>query len=134
MLKPILLGALLLSPTAAFAQTCLHGPNETPGERIRREQAIQFARQVNAAEKIPGPWIDPQRPQRRYRPLNELPNLPRVPAGFVVKLQTDGASYTFSLKDSRDACGFAVFSDQEGDVYASMPEPHQVTILPLGTR
>ena len=132
MFKPILIAALLLSlPTAAFTQTCLHGSNETAGERIRRERAITFARQVNAAEKVPGPWIDPQ---RRYRPLSELRNLPRVPAGFVVKLQTDGVSYTFSLKDSRDPCGFAVFSDQDGDVYASMPEPHQATLLPLGTR
>ena len=141
MLKPIVLGVLLLCPaTAAFAQTCLHGANETAGERTRREQAIQFARQLNAAEKFAATGIGPERQyrppteQRRYRPLNELPNLPRVPAGFVTKLQTDGASYTFSLKDSRDSCGFAVFSDQEGDVYASMPEPHQVTVVPLGTR
>ena len=132
MLKPILLGALLLSPTAAaFAQTCLHGAMETAGERLRREQAIQFAHQVNAAEKFAMWGIGPQ---RRYKPLSELPNLPRVPAGFVAKLQTDGMSYTVSLKDSRDACGFAVFSDQEGDVYASMPEPHQATVVPLGTR
>jgi hypothetical protein len=131
MFKPILIGAVLLTPAAAFAQNCLHGPNETAGERTRRDQAIQFARQVNAAEKFATLGIGPQ---RRYRPLDELPNLPRVPAGFVLRLHTDGAGYTFSLKDSRDPCGFAVFSDQEGDVYASMPEPHQATVVPLGTR
>lgn len=132
MLKSILIGALLLSPAAAFAQqTCLHGANETAGERMRREQAIQFSHQLNAAEKFATLGIGPQ---RRYRPLNELPNVPRVPGGFVLKLQTDGTAYTFSLKDSRDACGFAVFSDQDGDVYASMPEPHQATVVPLGTR
>jgi hypothetical protein len=128
MLKSILVGALLLSPAAAFAQNCLHGPGETAGERMRREQAIQFARQVNAAEKL---GIGPQ---RKYRPLGELPNLPRVPAGFVVQFHTDGTAYTFSLKDSRDPCRFAVFSDHESDVYATMPEPHAVTVLPLGTR
>ena len=130
MFKPILIGALLLSaaPTA-FAQDCLHGSNETAGERMRREQAIQFARQVNAAERFAA-GIGPQ---RRYRPLSELPNLPRVPAGFVAQLHTDGIGYTFSLKDSRDPCRFAVFSDQESDVYATMPEPDRPTVMPLGT-
>ena len=132
MFRPILIAALLLSPpTAAFAQTCLHGSNETAGERTRREQAIQFAHQLNAAEQFAGRGIGPQ---RRYRPLEELPNVPRIPAGFTLKLQTDGAGYAFALKDARDPCGFAVFSDQDGDVYASMPEPHQATLLPLGAR
>ena len=131
MFKFILIAALLLSPAAGFAQTCLHGPNETASERLRREQAIQFAHQINAAEKFAGLGIGPQRP---YRPLSELPNLPRVPAGFVPRLHTDGSGYTFSLKDSRDPCGFAIFSDQDGDVYASTPEPHQATVVPLGTR
>ncbi len=131
MFKSILIGALLLSPAAAFAQTCLHGPNETLNERTRRDQAIQFARQVNAAERFANLGLNPE---RRYRPLNELPNLPRVPAGFVPRLLTDGAGYTLSLKDSRDPCGFAVFSNEDGDVYAAVPEPHQATVLPLGTR
>lgn len=130
MFKPILMAALLLSPAGAFAQTCLHGPNETAGERTRREQAIQSARQVNAAEQFAKMGIGLQ---RRYRPLDELPNLPRVPGGFVLRLQTDGAGYTFALKDSRDPCGFAIFSDQEGDVYASSPEPDRVTVMPLAT-
>ena len=129
----VLIGALFLSPaTAAFAQNCLHGSSETAGERTRREQAITFARQLNAAETFASSGIGPQ--QRRYRPLNELPNVPRIPAGFALRLQTDGAGYIFTLKDSRDPCGFAVFSDQDGDVYATMPEPHQVTTVPLGTR
>ena len=132
MFKPILIGVLLLSPaTTAFAQNCLHGSSETFAERMRREQAVTFARQLNAAEKFAALGIGPQ---RRYRPLNELPNVPRIPAGFTLKLQTDGAGYTFSLKDSRDPCGFAVFSDQDGDVYATIPEPHQATVVPLGTR
>lgn len=132
MFKPILIAALLLSPaTAAVAQTCLHGSNETAGERMRREQAITFARQLNAAEKFAALGIGPQRP---YRPLQELPNVSRIPAGFTLKLQTDGAGYIFSLKDTRDPCGFAVFSDQDGDVYAAMPAPHQVTVVPLGTK
>ena len=131
MLKPSLMSVLLLTgPTVSFAQNCLHGSNETGAERTRREQAIQFAHRLNAAERL-APRLDPQ---RTYRPLNELTNLPSVPAGFAVKLHTDGVSYTFSLKDTRDPCRFAVFSDQESDVYAANPEPGQATIVPLGTK
>ena len=131
MFKPILIGALLLSPaTAAFAQTCLHGSSETAGERMRREQAITFARQLNAAEQAAAGLGA----RRGYRPLNELPNVPRIPAGFTLKLQTDGAGYIFSVKDTRDPCGFAVFSDQDGDVYVATPAPHQATVVPLDTR
>jgi hypothetical protein len=131
MLKPILIGALLLIlPAPVFAQACLHGSNETAGERMRREQAIVFARQLNAAEQAAAGLAARQ----GYRPLNELPNVPRIPTGFALKLQTDGTGYTFSLKDTRDPCGFAVFSDQDGDVYAATPEPRGPTVVPLGTR
>ncbi len=131
MFKPMVIGALLLSlPTAAFAQTCLHGTNETAGERIRREQAIAFAHQLNAIEKFARRGIGSA---RRYRSLEEL-RVPKIPAGFTLKLQTDGLGYLFSLKDTRDPCGFAVFSDQDGDVYAATPAPHQATVVPLGTR
>ena len=42
-------------------------------------------------------------------------------SGFNVQLSTDGASYTFSVKDTLDACRFAYFSDQEGVIYAATP-------------
>ena len=44
-----------------------------------------------------------------------------VPDGFEVQLATDGRAYTFSVKDVRDACKSAFFSDQVGVIYSASP-------------
>lgn len=119
---------ILAAADAARAQQCLHGQLETADDRVRRERAAEFARRVNAAQALPSPR------GQRYRPLDELPHLPPVPDGFELQFHTDGRSYTLALKDRRDPCRFAVFSDQEGAVYAAVPQPQRPTILPLDTR
>lgn len=113
----------------ATAQECLHGPNRTPADRGRADQAIQFARRLNAEQQLTFPTQ-----QGRYRPLEELRTLPAVPPGFQLQFNTDRRSYSFILKDRRDPCRFAVYSDQTGDVYATTPEPPEPTVVPLGTR
>lgn len=118
---------LLAGADVARAQPCLHGPFEAAADRARRERAMDFARRVNAAQALPSP----RGPQ--YRPLEQL-LLPPVPDGFELQFHTDGRSYTLSLKDRRDPCRFAVFSDQAGAVYAAVPQPPRATILPLETR
>ncbi|HEY5616953.1 MAG TPA: hypothetical protein VIK60_03370 [Vicinamibacterales bacterium] len=114
----------------ALGQDCLHLQNETATDRARREQALQFARRLNAAQysMLPGP--DGQ----KYRQPDELRNLPPVPPGFQLQFHTDGRRYAFSLKDGRDACRFAVFSDQDGYVYAASPQQPAATIIPLDTQ
>lgn len=123
----IVLG-VLAGADAGRAQQCLHGALETAEDRVRRERAMDFARRVNIAQQL----ASPRGP--RYRPLDELPSIPPVPDGFELQFHTDGRSYAFSLKDRRDPCRFAVFSDQEGAVYAAAPQPQRATILPLETR
>ena len=114
--KPILF-ALSLAASAApaaaqnLAPSCLHGPDETAANRARRQQAVQYAAKVNAAEGRSVPRL------QKYRPLNELANLPPLPAGFDIQFYTDGLTYTFSLKDTRDACHYAIFSDQDQGIY-----------------
>jgi hypothetical protein len=131
MLRHILMTALLLGgATSALAQECLHTQMETTADRVRREQAIEFARRLNLAQQISPPASQ----GRRYRPPDELLNLPRVPAGFQLQFHTDGRTYAFSLKDMRDPCRFAVFSDQEGYVYAASAQQSSPTIIPLETR
>ena len=71
---------------------------------------------------------------QKYRPLNELPNLPALPAGFDLQFHTDGLTYTFSLKDTRDACHYAIFSDQDKMLYEAIPSKGEPTIVPLGTK
>jgi hypothetical protein len=40
-----------------------------------------------------------------------------------------GRRYTFSLKDDRDPCFFAIFSDHDGLIYATVPQ-QQATDVP----
>jgi len=111
----------------AFAQECLHTNLETMEDRLRREQAIQFARRLNAAQEMAPRGSQGQ----RYRAPDELPNLPPVPAGFQLQFNSDGRTYSLSLKDVRDPCRFAVFTDQDGHVYAATPQRPSAVVIPL---
>ena len=54
--------SLLIGGTAsALAQECLHVQNETAADRVRREQALQFARRLNAAQHSTMPGQQGQR-------------------------------------------------------------------------
>ena len=108
---------------------CLHSDLESNAERTRRLQAIDYVTKVNIAESARARLVP-----RGYRPLEELPNLPPVPAGFAVQFHNDDRSYTLSLKDTRDACHYAVFSDQDKLVYEAVPRTDTGGIIPLGTR
>ncbi len=131
--KPMLF-ALSLAASAApsvaqnLAPSCLHGSDETAANRARRQQAVQYAAKVNAAEGMSVPRL------QKYRPLNELPNLPALPAGFDLQFHTDGLTYTFSLKDTRDPCHYAIFSDQDKMLYEAIPSKGEPTIVPLATK
>jgi len=125
---PIALTALLLlsGPSLASAQDrqCLHDQLETRANRTRREKALELADEINRAQGVARRFG--ARPgQGPYKPLEELFNLPDTPEGFRVQLHTDGTSYTFSIKDTRDPCGYAVFSDQSLDIYEAVPSPRR---------
>jgi len=135
MLKPLLLGiAITLAGNPLLAQerlprACLHSDLESNADRTRRMQAIDYVTKVNIAESARLPALP-----RTYRPLEELGNIPPVPAGFAVQFHNDDRSYTVSLKDTRDACHYAVFSDQDRLVYEGVPRSDPGGIVPLGTR
>ena len=95
-------------------RSCLHGAVEAPADKVRRDAALKLARAITDAEvrgKAGG----------KYQPLAALTNLPAIPEGFRLQLTTDGATYIFSLKDSLDVCGYAIFSDHHGFVYEGAP-------------
>jgi hypothetical protein len=128
--KKIALAALLIgmmgSPSIGlFAQQtqvpprCLHGPAEQQNQRARREQAVRVAQEINRAENAGAALMPGQR--RTYRPLDQLPGIPPTPAGFSGQFNTDGKTYTFALKDTLDACHYAIFSDQESWIYEATP-------------
>jgi hypothetical protein len=135
MFKSLLLGiTLTLAGNPLLAQgplprPCLHGDLESNADRTRRMQAIDYVTKVNIAESARLPALP-----RTYRPLEELGNIPPVPAGFAVQFHNNDRSYTIALKDTRDACHYAVFSDQDRLVYEGVPRSDPGGIVPLGTR
>ena len=137
MFKPLLIGIVLalgLSPLSAQAplpRNCLHGGAESAADRARRQQAIDYATKVTVAETTYG--IGPQS-QRGYRSLDQLSKLPLLPAGFAIQFHNDDRSYAFSLKDTRDACHYAIFSDQDKLIYEAIPRADTTTIVPLGSK
>jgi len=132
-LKPIVALALLLAVGAgnAAAQTCLHGSNETPAQKARRDAAIQLATRINLAETVTS---GPRSPNNRYRPLNELTNIPATPQGFELQFHTDGNTYSFSIKDRMDPCRYVVFSDQDKFLYEAIARRDAPVLVPLDTR
>ena len=120
-----------LGQTAAPAGRCLHGATEQPSQRARRELALKLAQQINQAEHS-GPTLLPSQPKRDYKPFAELRNLPGTPAGFRLQFYTDTETYTFSLKDTLDACEFAIFSDQDKGIYEGTPQSG-TRVLPAQT-
>jgi hypothetical protein len=113
------------------AQTCLHGSTETPAQKARRDAAIQLATRLNVAQGVilgPGPQ------NRRYRPLEELANIPPTPQGFELQFHTDGGTYSFSIKDRLDPCRYAVFSDQDKYLYEAVARTGPAVLVPLDTK
>jgi hypothetical protein len=112
-----LVTAASIAGTAAPGQlpaapaSCRHDSNATQADRTRRGQAVALAKAINTAE------ADTVRRSREYQPLSALRNLPAVPAGFSLKLFADRDGYMFAVKDTLDACGYAIFSDAAGLLY-----------------
>jgi hypothetical protein len=85
--------------------------NCAPAER--RTAAIRHARMLNTAEANSAR-------SNGYQPLTAL-GIPPLSPDYKVQLTTDGATYSFSIKDTTDACHGGVFSDQDGVIYAGAP-------------
>jgi hypothetical protein len=85
-----------------------------PADAQRRQAAVRFARVVNGEEAR----FHTQ--NQRYGQISDL-GVDAAPDGFRAQLSSDGSSYTFSIKDTVDACHFALFSDQQGVIFAAQP-------------
>jgi hypothetical protein len=108
----VVLGISIGMP-AQQQRTCLHDrASETSEQAARRTAAVNYVRQVNTAEA---------RHRQPYAGLASLDAVPTPPEGFASQLSTDGTTYTFSVKDTTDACRFAYFSDQVGLIYTGAP-------------
>jgi hypothetical protein len=61
-----------------------------------------------------------QAQNKRYGQIADLA-IGAEPAGFRAQLTTDRTTYSFSVKDTVDACHFALFSDEQGVIYTARP-------------
>ena len=110
-----ILGLVADAQQSPSTQNCLHGQSETAAQAGRRQAALQLARQINTTE------AQANLRGHTYYAISDLPGLASEVNGFKVQLSTDGGSYTFSVKDTLDACHFAYFSDQDGVIYSAAP-------------
>ena len=93
------------------AAVCRHGEDESPANRTQRLQALALASAINRAEG------QQAKQTRRYAPLEALGALPPVPQDFTLKLYADAEGYVAVLKDGRDPCRYAIFTEQSGHIY-----------------
>ena len=61
-----------------------------------------------------------QAQNRRYGRIADL-GIAAEPDGFRAQMTTDGTTYSFSVKDTVDACHFALFLDEQGVIYTARP-------------
>ena len=108
------LGFVLVFPAQAQQPSCGVDVGLTDAQLSRHQLAIGLARHINTAEVLAYRSTD------RFQPLQSLVGI-EVRDGFEAQLLTDGANYTFSIKDGQDVCKFAVFSDQTGVLYTAHP-------------
>ena len=85
-----------------------------PTDAQRGQAAVRFARELNTAQATF------RAQNRRYGQISDLA-VGAEPAGFRAQLTTDGTTYSFSVKDTVDACHFALFSDEQGVIYTARP-------------
>ena len=95
----------------ARAAVCRHGEDESPANRTQRLQALGIAAAINRAEG------EQARRTRQYAVLSNLGALPPAPQGFTLKLYADSDGYVAVLKDARDPCRYAIFTDHTGHIY-----------------
>ena len=93
------------------AAVCRHGEDESPANRTQRLQALALASAINRAEG------QQAQQTRRYAPLSALGTLPAAPQDFTLKLYADTDGYVAVLKDGRDPCRYAIFTEQSGHIY-----------------
>jgi hypothetical protein len=109
----------MLVPSVAAQQGsgCLNGkgPDETPEQRARRAEAINYTRSLHNAEASFFP------PNNRYGQMNELSGVNSIPAGASVQHATTEKGYLFSVKGTTGQCAFTIYSDQNGIIYFAEP-------------
>ncbi len=123
---------------SAYAQQCLHGPNEAAEQTARRREALMATRTINNlqfnqpasreriffshAQLADSPWAASMRanPNEFSKRISFSPDADVLP-GWKLTLDVTADGYWFSIKDTTDPCGFAYISNHNGVIYTAEP-------------
>ncbi len=100
--------AICQQPATAQPKPC--------ADPARQKIAVNLARRINTLQ------VNQFGRTHIYQPMTAFPEL-SVPPGFTTQLVTNaaGSEYLFSVKDTQNPCGAAIFSDQDGLIYIASP-------------
>jgi hypothetical protein len=145
----VIAAAVLFGPSVSRAQECAHGPLATPEARARRDDALAAARLIDAAQAT-RPLMAGYAPWQRLGSSEYVASLrgeggstgelarrmnwgaEEVLPGWRIHMIATPRAYAFSLRDLRDPCGFAFWSDESGKVMGGYPvDPDRSSVRPL---
>jgi hypothetical protein len=151
--------AIVCATTAAPAQlaqlprTCLHLSNEAPAETERREEALESVRLIDRALQMRPPFS--RGPFPSWQELAMSPAVMRLRAipgrqgeiarairwgseeplpGWGIHYIAAPNGYAFSLTDSRDACKFTFYANDEGLIIGGLDVHGRSGLIPLDTQ
>ncbi len=97
------------------ANACLHGDRESASERQRRQQAVSYMRAINTMEHLA------KAKGGRFMPVEKLAlPVPDV-KGFEIRFVLSPDGYAALMKDRTDACGYSLYSTEQGLIYEGYP-------------
>ncbi len=140
MAKKSMLIAMTFSIFAApaFAQQCLHDPNETPEQVTRKRAALTATRMINniqinrpeAAKQVflrheelaAAPFAAQMQASQNpvVQQISLSPGTDILP-GWRLTLDVTASGYWFTVKDTTDPCGFSFISNNSGLIYTAHP-------------
>lgn len=127
-----------LGSAPAYAQQCLHGPNEAADQTARRREALTATRTINniqhnqpaAREKqfirhaqlADSPYATSMKakPNELTKRISFVPDAEILP-GWKLTLDVSSDGYWFAIKDTTDPCGFTYISNTSGLIYTAEP-------------
>ena len=130
----IVAAMLTMATGTAYAQQCLHGPDETEEQAARRKDALSVTRLVNNIqanntgaknglyfhhfELATAPYVQKNRETPLLKRVALDPNEEILP-GWKLTLDVASENYWFMVKDLKDPCGFAYISNKVGLIYTA---------------
>jgi hypothetical protein len=132
----ILLSVLALG--TAYAQQCLHGPDETADQAVRRREALTATRTINNIQAnqpgaAKGQYLrhdqlagSPFVADRRQWTSDTMKRISLGPEADILpnwklSVEVTQKGYWFMIKDMADPCGFAYISSQAGVIFRAEP-------------